>query len=542
MKKGVASTIVAIMIFIIVMTIMTSLGLTWAWGKGLTTTSTIQLGVYGMKNALGAADIYMDTAMDYSVWQALYDTARQGGYCEVPGTSATIAGMDYSYWYVDGEETVPDDETALRNIETCTLANINAYTADWYTFMDSYDVVLPTIQAQQDPEFPGTPSVFQCQREGNAIGFSLDSELTITDSNPEQKTDIFLKKNINMDKTYEPGYFELVAKAREKVAVYAASFLEAIQQEIAKWPEHGELSGQGISFDDIFSAMVSDEGLPVQTSMAEAEEYFKDLFSLESYSALNFEVTEEGYTIKSTVVAADADIKTTSSCLVVDGEGTCDFEYAAGAIIKVEISKTGAEQLPVYNGYRIGFEPLTFSFLIEVKEGEVGIMIGEEPVDYDSIILQAAGEFGIDADLIKAFIRLESNFNPRAVSPDCGAVGLMQLMPGTALETPYIEKTYGSVAYTSCNPAHSQTMEELAETSSLEELKALDDRFDGEKNIMAGTYYLKTLMDRFGSTQLAIAAYYAGPTAVSSCNCVPSVAQNYVDTITEYYKQYSAQA
>jgi soluble lytic murein transglycosylase-like protein len=97
---------------------------------------------------------------------------------------------------------------------------------------------------------------------------------------------------------------------------------------------------------------------------------------------------------------------------------------------------------------------------------------------YDSLIESAAGAASVEANLLRAVIVVESGFNPRAISRK-GALGLMQLMPATALR-------FGAV-------------------------NALDPR----QNITAGAKYLRFLMDRFGhDVRLALAAYNAGEDAV----------------------------
>jgi soluble lytic murein transglycosylase-like protein len=87
---------------------------------------------------------------------------------------------------------------------------------------------------------------------------------------------------------------------------------------------------------------------------------------------------------------------------------------------------------------------------------------------------------GVSGDLLRAIIRVESNYNPRAVS-SAGAKGLMQLMPLTA-------KLYGA-----------------------------KDAFDPAENIQAGAAYLRQLAQWFnGDLVLTIAAYHAGPTTISA--------------------------
>jgi len=89
-----------------------------------------------------------------------------------------------------------------------------------------------------------------------------------------------------------------------------------------------------------------------------------------------------------------------------------------------------------------------------------------------------AARHALDPDLVRAVIRVESGWNPHAVSKK-GAMGLMQLMPATAAE-------YG-----------------------------VADPFNPDENIRAGVAYLRRLIDRFdGKTELALAAYNAGPGAV----------------------------
>jgi len=117
---------------------------------------------------------------------------------------------------------------------------------------------------------------------------------------------------------------------------------------------------------------------------------------------------------------------------------------------------------------------------------------------YDALIDQNARDYGVRADLVRAVIQVESAFNPRARSPK-GAMGLMQLMPGTAAE------------FGVGNP------------------------YNAADNIRGGVAYLRTLLDRYGSDErLALAAYNAGPGAVEKYgNAVPPYREtrNYVGRI-----------
>lgn len=109
---------------------------------------------------------------------------------------------------------------------------------------------------------------------------------------------------------------------------------------------------------------------------------------------------------------------------------------------------------------------------------------------FANIIEQESARHGVRPELVRAVVQVESAFDPSARSAK-GAMGLMQLMPGTAAEL--------NVA----------------------------DPFDPEQNIRGGVTYLRRLLDRFdGSEELALAAYHAGPGTVSRHgNQVPPFAE-----------------
>ncbi|MDI6703076.1 MAG: lytic transglycosylase domain-containing protein [bacterium] len=120
----------------------------------------------------------------------------------------------------------------------------------------------------------------------------------------------------------------------------------------------------------------------------------------------------------------------------------------------------------------------------------------------DALIDKYSEKYGVDRALINAVIKVESNFNPRAISPK-GACGLMQLMPKTA------------------------------------KLLGVDDPFSPAQNIEGGVRYLRSLLDEFGGDiSLALAAYNAGPTLVKRLGRIPKIfeTENYVQRVMRYYK------
>jgi soluble lytic murein transglycosylase-like protein len=128
--------------------------------------------------------------------------------------------------------------------------------------------------------------------------------------------------------------------------------------------------------------------------------------------------------------------------------------------------------------------------------------------DLDSLIRQQSTQAQVDPNLVKAVIRNESGFNPKAISP-VGAQGLMQLMPATA--------------------------------QSL----GVHNSFDASQNVAGGAKYLKSLLNKYEqSIPTALAAYNAGPGAVDKHGGIPPYqeTQNYVKNVMKSYRVYSAQA
>ena len=124
------------------------------------------------------------------------------------------------------------------------------------------------------------------------------------------------------------------------------------------------------------------------------------------------------------------------------------------------------------------------------------------PYPYANAVAIAANETGLQPSLLHAVITAESGGNPKAISPK-GARGLMQLMPSTGSEM------------------------------------GLSDHFDPVGNVLAGARYLKQLQQKFGSVELALAAYNAGPAAVMRYgNRIPPYAEtiNYVNKVMQLTK------
>ncbi|MDX9714461.1 MAG: lytic transglycosylase domain-containing protein [Dissulfurispiraceae bacterium] len=132
----------------------------------------------------------------------------------------------------------------------------------------------------------------------------------------------------------------------------------------------------------------------------------------------------------------------------------------------------------------------------------------EDASDYTGLAEKKARKHNVDPDLLKAVIKAESNWNPRAVSPK-GARGLMQLMPATAAEL------------------------------------GVKNIYDPVENIDGGARYLRYLLEKFnGNLTLALAAYNAGPARVERNMRVPAIPEtvSYVRNIVTSYKKYNKSA
>lgn len=119
---------------------------------------------------------------------------------------------------------------------------------------------------------------------------------------------------------------------------------------------------------------------------------------------------------------------------------------------------------------------------------------------------KAATKYGLNTHLFRALITHESRWNPNAVSSQ-NAIGLTQMQPPTA-----------------------------DEFCDLEE----NDLFDPEKNLDCGAKYFSVQLKNFGSVELALCAYNAGPNRVKRLGKCPadySVTQEYIRTVTETWRE-----
>lgn len=147
------------------------------------------------------------------------------------------------------------------------------------------------------------------------------------------------------------------------------------------------------------------------------------------------------------------------------------------------------------------------SFSLSTKPPRQALVSQQQPssqpcrASIEAALDAAAEKHDLDPYLLKSMVATESGFDPEAVS-DSGAVGLMQLMPETAEEYGY-------------------------------------DAAQWEQNVLAGSRYLRVLVDRYkNNIRLALAAYNAGPGNVSRYGGIPPFPEThaYVERVLNHYK------
>jgi Transglycosylase SLT domain/Domain of unknown function (DUF4124) len=129
---------------------------------------------------------------------------------------------------------------------------------------------------------------------------------------------------------------------------------------------------------------------------------------------------------------------------------------------------------------------------------------GGDPARFDGLISSSSQRYGVDSALVRAVVKVESDFNEGARSHK-GAQGLMQLMPDTA------------------------------------RLHNVANAYDPEENIEGGVRHLRLLLDRYqGNLQLTLAAYNAGIQAVDKYRGIPpfSETKEYVRRVLSYHQRY----
>lgn len=222
--------------------------------------------------------------------------------------------------------------------------------------------------------------------------------------------------------------------------------------------------------------------------------------------------------LASIAILLSASTASASIALFADGRNMKIEAYAVEEdVIHLTLNGGGRVSMPLARIERIVDDEVVIPEVVAevkkiVEEGGVfprrswQFSEGSQPLfqsKYNDIIVGAAKHHNVDAALVSAVIKAESDYNPRIVSHK-GARGLMQLMPATA-------KRFG-----------------------------VTDSFDPAENIYGGTRYLRWLLNKFdGNADLAVAAYNAGEGNVWKYNGVPPFREtvNYINRIARHIRK-----
>ncbi len=157
---------------------------------------------------------------------------------------------------------------------------------------------------------------------------------------------------------------------------------------------------------------------------------------------------------------------------------------------RVRLNLTESDFIEMDPGLIDRFEPVALSTLrptaqSDIPSAESSLPRATQPLQIQPVIKEVAKKYSLDHKLITAMIRAESDFDPRALSSK-GAQGLMQLMPATSVQM------------------------------------KIQNPFDIRENLDAGARYFKQLLNNYqNDLALALAAYNAGPAAVSLYGGIP---------------------
>ena len=163
--------------------------------------------------------------------------------------------------------------------------------------------------------------------------------------------------------------------------------------------------------------------------------------------------------------------------------------FPAAAEVKLKVLEDGTQVM-----YNEGRRRRTY--------GPPRAAVSSSSKELESLVAKYAAMRSLDPDLVRAVIQVESGGQTMALS-NKGAMGLMQLMPGTAREL------------------------------------AVDEPYDAEQNVSGGTQYLSRMLDLFnGNLELALSGYNAGPEAVNRYGGIPPYPEtrSYVEKVMRLYR------
>ncbi len=305
------------MIFLIMtlMVVVSSVSLNWWFGgqniKNIKAKAELQSGVYASNYALSAARSYTEAALDYSVYQAVYDTLKEG-----------ILSLD----------------EAREKLSSSIKDNMHVYTKNNYRFLSEYVVTLPEygieVEAGKKLKVRAVPdSNFEITRKQEGMGT------------------VHIEKRAGIEKTYQiniEGLLSKAAKVRNQAKGALSSILES---ESRKAEVKKEFEGCG-NADEVRAKCEGEK--PKTMSIEEIIESVKG--SLDG----------SGYGVEVEKGDGSVEVRTEAECS--KGKTVCTYSYVAGVNIRVSV-KDVSGIYPVFDGESVSLENLGVEFAVEEKRG-----------------------------------------------------------------------------------------------------------------------------------------------------------------------------
>ena len=160
--------------------------------------------IYVARNGINLANLYLENSLDFSVYQAMYDNGRRGGWKEIPAGSKHDENL--SYWEETGGVITPSKEDLNNSLRSAITENLNKYVSGGYTFLSKYYIL---------PEFK--PDQITISEPGDATKVSASSDRNILFHDVIQhetgEERISIESTPKLGNTYTFDYFDLYEKS-----------------------------------------------------------------------------------------------------------------------------------------------------------------------------------------------------------------------------------------------------------------------------------------------------------------------------------------
>jgi len=328
--KGVSLVIPTIVIIIILLMLLAAINIplikTSQYEKDLEVRSEI----HTMSNALDTAKLYMETSLEYSIYQACYDNLRNGGWDSFPANKY----QGYAVW--DSSDLHPNDQEFKLALEESIASNLALYRGTQaYTFLSDYHVNLPVYQADN----------------------------VTVNLNPSDPQWMFVvawgDQNLNIQKTQESG--EYIRLEKESTLQNEDEYRIDCYWIYRKGAEVYGTAAKAVK-DALASVnppriIMVNQGETLQDKVLPYQKKFNDTVRSALYA---LSTTSADYNVD--VYVYSADLKYVNDGLVTGAE--TPVRYIPEVYVKFEITNIkDNQQFPIYDGQKVVLSPMTLVFV-----------------------------------------------------------------------------------------------------------------------------------------------------------------------------------